>query len=417
MKNTSPIVPSPLWHQVLTPVVIIGALGYFVDIYDLILFSIVRTPSLKALGLSGQALIDQGAFLINMQMGGMLIGGILWGILGDRRGRVEVLLGSILLYSMANIANGLVDHLASYAFWRFLAGLGLAGELGGSITLVSEVLSKELRGYGTTVVATVGVMGAVVGGLMADWVDWRTSYFIGGGMGLLLLMLRFSIAESGMFQKLKNQPRLVARGQFISLFTNLARCLKYLRCIAIGLPSWFVIGILVTFSPEFAKALHIQGLIKASYAVSSMYLGLTFGDLLSGCLSQWIRSRKRTVQGFLLFTLLALTLFYGSAGQTAALFYGIYFILGLGIGYWVIFVTIGAEQFGTNIRATVTTTVPNFVRGAVVPMLLIFKNLAASHGILLAGAMIGLTTLLLAFLALWGMEETFGKDLDYHEIL
>jgi MFS family permease len=318
---------------------------------------------------------------------------------------------------VANIANGLVDHLASYAGWRFLAGLGLAGELGGSITLVSEVLSKELRGYGTTVVATVGVMGEVVGGLMADWVDWRTSYFIGGGMGLLLLMLRFSIAESGMFQKLKSQPRLVARGQFISLFTDPARCLKYLRCIAIGLPSWFVIGILVTFSPEFAKALHIQGLIKAAYAVSSMYLGLTFGDLLSGCLSQWIRSRKRTVQGFLLFTLLALILFYGSAGQSSTLFYAIYFILGLGIGYWVIFVTIGAEQFGTNIRATVTTTVPNFVRGAVVPMLLVFKTLATNHGILMAGALIGLSTLLLAFLALWGMEETFGKDLDYHEIL
>jgi len=287
----------PAWRAVLQPAVIVGSLGYFVDIYDLILFSILRIPSLKALGYEGQQLIDYGILLLNCQMAGMLVGGVVWGILGDRIGRVQLLFGSILLYSVANIANGLVGSVESYAVWRFIAGVGLAGELGGSITLVSEVLSKELRGYGTAVVATIGTMGAVVGGLVADKVDWRTAYFIGGGLGLALLFLRMSVAESGMFSAVKHSG--VKRGSFLSLFTDGKRFRKYLRCILIGVPSWYVVGILVTFSPELAKALQISGEIKTAYAVISVYLGLVFGDLASGFLSQWIGSRKKMVAGFL----------------------------------------------------------------------------------------------------------------------
>ena len=239
--------PKPAWRVVLQPAVIVGALGYFVDIYDLILFSILRIPSLRALGYEGQQLIDYGILLLNCQMAGMLVGGVVWGILGDRIGRIQLLFGSILLYSVANIANGFVGSVESYAVWRFIAGVGLAGELGGSITLVSEVLSKELRGYGTAVVATIGTMGAVVGGFVADMVDWRTAYFIGGGLGLLLLFLRMSVAESGMFSAAKHSG--VRRGSFLSLFTDGKRFRKYLRCILIGVPSWYVIGVLVTFSP------------------------------------------------------------------------------------------------------------------------------------------------------------------------
>lgn len=403
----------PKWLQVLQPVVIVGSLGYFVDIYDLILFSILRVPSLKSLGYSGQELVNYGILLLNCQMIGMLVGGVVWGILGDRIGRIQLLFGSILLYSCANIANGFVHSVETYALWRFIAGVGLAGELGGSITLVSEVLSKELRGYGTTLVATIGVLGAVVGGLVADRVDWRVAYFIGGGLGLTLLALRMSVAESGMFKHLKQSG--VSRGNFLSLFTNKTRFGKYLRCILIGVPSWFVVGVLVTFSPEFASALGIDGVVKSAYAVISVYLGLTVGDLLSGFLSQWLRSRKNVVCGFLLLTFATIVAFLLLHGESTRMFYGIIFLMGVGIGYWAVFVTIAAEQFGTNIRATVATSVPNFVRGSVVPITLAFDFCKKAFGILPGAAIVGAACIAIALLALWGLEETHGKDLAYHE--
>ena len=405
----------PAWRAVLQPAVIVGSLGYFVDIYDLILFSILRIPSLKALGYEGQQLIDYGILLLNCQMAGMLVGGVVWGILGDRIGRVQLLFGSILLYSVANIANGLVGSVESYAVWRFIAGVGLAGELGGSITLVSEVLSKELRGYGTAVVATIGTMGAVVGGLVADKVDWRTAYFIGGGLGLTLLFLRMSVAESGMFSAVKHSG--VKRGSFLSLFTGGKRFRKYLRCILIGVPSWYVVGILVTFSPELAKALQISGEIKTAYAVIAVYLGLVFGDLASGCLSQWIGSRKKVVAGFLALTAVSTAAYLMLHGESATVFYTIVFFAGFSIGYWAVFVTIAAEQFGTNIRATVATSVPNFVRGAVVPITLGFDFAKNQFGIIPGAAIVGVVCLAIAVLALMGLEETHGKDLDYHEVI
>lgn len=405
----------PAWRVVLQPAVIVGALGYFVDIYDLILFSILRIPSLRALGYEGQQLVDYGILLLNCQMAGMLVGGVVWGILGDRIGRIQLLFGSILLYSVANIANGLVGSVESYAVWRFIAGVGLAGELGGSITLVSEVLSKELRGYGTAIVATVGTMGAVVGGLVADMVDWRTAYFIGGGLGLALLFLRMSVAESGMFRAVKNTG--VKRGSFLSLFTDGKRFRKYLRCILIGVPSWYVVGILVTFSPEFAKALEISGEVKAAYAVIAVYLGLTAGDLASGFLSQWIGSRKKVVAGFIFLTAVAIAAYLLLHGESPLVFYTIVFFAGVGIGYWAVFVTIAAEQFGTNIRATVATSVPNFVRGSVIPITLGFDYAKSAIGLIPGAAVVGLICLAIALIALAGLEETHGKDLDYHEVI
>ena len=405
----------PAWRVVLQPAVIVGALGYFVDIYDLILFSILRIPSLRALGYEGQQLIDYGILLLNCQMAGMLVGGVAWGILGDRIGRIQLLFGSILLYSVANIANGLVGSVESYAVWRFIAGVGLAGELGGSITLVSEVLSKELRGYGTAIVATIGTMGAVVGGLVADLVDWRTAYFIGGGLGLLLLFLRMSVAESGMFSAVKNSS--VKRGSFVSLFTDAKRFRKYARCILIGVPSWYVIGILVTFSPELAKALEINGEVKAAYAVIAVYLGLVFGDLASGFISQWLGSRKRVVAGFLVLTAASIAAYLMLRGESTTVFYTIVFCAGFSIGYWAVFVTIAAEQFGTNIRATVATSVPNFVRATVIPITLGFNFLKDSIGAIPSAAVVGVICLVIAALALMGLEETHGKDLDYHEVI
>jgi MFS family permease len=401
--------------EILKPAVIVGALGYFVDVYDLILFSILRIASLKDLGFSGEQLLNDGIFLLNVQMVGMLLGGIAFGILGDRLGRVVLLFGSILLYSVANIANGFVHSVEAYAVWRFIAGFGLAGELGGGITLVSEVLSKEARVYGTMIVSAVGVFGAVVGALIANWVQWRHAYFIGGGLGLLLLVLRLSVAESGMFKQLRATPQKIARGNFLSLFQNGKRFLKYVRCILIGLPNWFAIGILVAFSPELSKALKIQGEIDAAHAIAFGYVGITLGGFASGWFSQQLRSRKKIIFAFILFTFAAMAAYFLCAGVSAATFYLIILFLGVGVGYWAVFVTVAAEQFGTNIRATVATTVPNFIRGSVVPLSWTFKHLNPKIGMVNSAAVVGTACILIALWALRGLDETHGKDLDYIE--
>jgi putative MFS transporter len=408
-------------RESLKPAVIVGALGYFVDVYDLILFSIVRRASLLDLGVPDSRILEQGILLLNWQMAGMLVGGIIFGILGDRLGRVVLLFGSILLYSVANIANGFVHSVEAYAVWRFIAGVGLAGELGGGITLVTEVLSKEARGYGTMIVATIGVFGAVIGGLVADLVHWRNAYFIGGGLGLLLLVLRMSVAESGMFKQLRTSPGQVARGDFLSLFKQWDRFLKYLRCILIGLPLWFVIGILVSFSPEFAAALKIRGEVNVAHAVAFAYLGITFGGFASGFFSQQLRSRKQIIFAFVLFTLAAMVAYFLAAGVSSATLYLIILFLGFGVGYWTVFVTVAAEQFGTNIRATVATTVPNFIRGSVVPLTLAFNYLKSFKmggepvGVVTSAAIVGTICILTALWALRGLDETYGKELDYIE--
>ncbi len=362
--------------QILKPAVIVGALGYFVDVYDLILFTILRIPSLKDMGFSGDLLVSHGILLLNLQMIGMLVGGIFFGILGDRFGRVALLFGSIFLYSFANIANGFVHtSITAYGVWRFIAGFGLAGELGGGITLVTEILPQRLRGYGTTIISTVGVFGAVIGGLVAQKVDWHTAYFIGGGLGLVLLVLRLSVAESGMFKHLRTAQSHVSRGNFLMLFTNGKRFMKYLRCILIGLPLWCIVGMLVAFSPEISKALNIQGEIKVAQAIAFCYLGITFGGFASGYFSQLLRSRRKILFGFLLFTSAAMTAYFLTRGQSDGTFYLVILLLGFGVGYWTVFATIAAEQFGTNIRATVATTVPNFVRGATVLITIAFNYL------------------------------------------
>lgn len=406
--------PSAL-REILQPAVIVGALGYFVDVYDLILFAILRLPSLKDLGFTGELLVSHGILLLNLQMLGMLIGGIFFGILGDRVGRVALLFGSILIYSIANIANGFVHSIEAYAVWRFVAGFGLAGELGGGITLVTEVLPKALRGYGTTIISTVGVFGAVIGGLVAQRVDWRTAYFIGGGLGLVLLVLRLSVAESGMFKQLRSAPTNVSRGNFFMLFNSAKRFMKYLRCILIGLPLWCIVGILVTFSPEISKALNIQGEVKVAQGIAFCYLGITFGGFASGYFSQLLQSRRKILFAFLIFTALAMAAYFLIAGQSNGTFYLVILLLGFGVGYWTVFATIAAEQFGTNIRATVATTVPNFVRGATVPLTLAFNQLKPACGLVASAAIISFACVAIALWALRGLEETYDKELDYLE--
>lgn len=396
--------------------VIVAALGYFVDIYDLLLFSIVRVTSLKSLHVvTEQDLLDKGIYLINAQMAGLLLGGILWGIMGDKRGRLSVLFGSILLYSLANIANGFVTSVDQYALLRFIAGIGLAGELGAGITLVSEVLPTRLRGYGTTIVASVGLFGAVAANLVAHSVkeNWQVAYFIGGGLGLALLVTRVSVLESGIYLKVKEETR--DRGNFLKLFTSREKLSRFLSCIFIGLPIWFVIGILITFSPELAREIGFTGNVVAGDAVMVSYLGLVAGDISTGLLSQYVRSRKKIVLWFIILTVVFILVYLFAPIKSLSFFYVCCFLLGFGVGYWALFVTIAAEQFGTNLRSTVATTVPNFIRGTVLPLTMGFQFLSQRVGLINAALVVGLCTIVISLVALRALKETFGRDLSFLE--
>ncbi len=416
---------TPASSRSVTAIVMVAALGYFVDIYDLLLFGIVRVPSLISLGYEkGSPLLTQkGEFLITMQMFGMLIGGILWGVIGDKKGRLSVLFGSIFLYSIANIANGMVDTVAAYATWRFIAGVGLAGELGAGITLVAEVMPKEKRGVGTMIVASVGLTGAVVANLVYRFSsDWRLCYYIGGGLGLGLLLLRIGVSESGMFKTAQSEK--VSRGNFVALFTDGKRLGKYLRCILIGMPTWYVIGVLVTFSPEFAKALGIEGEVKGGDAIMYAYTGIVLGDLATGALSQLLKSRLRVMYIFLAMTAVTVLIYLNAYGVSVGTLYLLCGLLGFVTGFWVIFVTISAEQFGTNLRATVTTTTPNFVRGALPLILFLFTffqnqlaHLGSGPARINAGLIVGAIVILISGIALRGLKETFHEDLNYVEQL
>lgn len=396
--------------------VIISALGYFVDIYDLLLFGIVRIPSLKDLGLNPDA---DGTFILNCQMIGLLIGGVFWGIFGDKKGRLSVLFGSILVYSLANIACGFLPYFPktnlvyTYALLRFVAGVGLAGELGAGITLVSESLPKELRAIGTSVVAGFGLMGAVVAQLTVELSGgWNISYIIGGGLGILLLFLRISVSESGIYKNIKHQS--VSKGNFLSFFTNKDRLIRYLKCIAVGLPTWYCIGILAVLANQFAPELGIKE-INPGKAIMWGYVGISVGDLMSGFISQMLKSRKKAIFYMLLFTIVGVGIMLFGNTNTETKYYAFCVWLGLGTGYWAMFVTLAAEQFGTNIRNTATTTVPNMVRGLVPVMILAFDFFKKDFSVIISAAIVGVVVFGLAFYSTLTISETHNKDLDFTE--
>jgi MFS family permease len=397
----------------LVRMVTVAALGYFVDLYDLILFSVVRVESLKDLGIPAEQALAQGVPLINAQMIGMLLGGLLWGVLGDKRGRLSVLYGSILMYSLANIANGFVQTVDQYIILRFIAGVGLAGELGAGVTLVMESMPADKRGWGTTVIATLGVLGAATAAATAEFLPWRHAYLLGGFMGLALLLLRIRIGESGLFEHAKASK--VSRGSLLMLFSSPGRVGRLLAITAVGLPIWYTIAIPVTFSTELGKALGMEVAPQASQAILFNYLGLAVGDLACGALSQWWRSRRKVLSLFVAATVGSVALYFASAPVSLTAFYAICFVIGISAGYWAMFVTVASEQFGTNLRATVTTSVPNFVRGGVVPMTLSLKWLMETRPVTEAAIIVGVAVVLLALVGLLTVEETFGKSLDFHE--
>ncbi len=396
---------------------IVAALGYFVDIYDLLLFTIVKAPSLRDVGADAATMLADSTHVLNWQMTGLLIGGIFWGILGDRYGRLSVLFGSIILYSVANFLTGFIHTVDQYAWCRFVAGLGLAGELGAGITLVSELLPKNKRGIGTSLVAGIGLSGAVVAYFTYKLTgDWRLCYKIGGGLGILLLLLRVKVSESGMFQQVKNSA--ISRGDFRMFFTKASRFKKYVLSILIGLPTWYVIGIVVNQSDKFAEKLYGSNSIDSGRSIMFAYAGIAVGDILVGLLSQQFKSRKRALFVFYMMTIACLFFFYSSLNNSDVSMYTICGLLGFSTGFWAIFVTMGAEQFGTNLRATAATTIPNMVRGALPLINLLFLNVFQKSwgwSLLKSGMVTGFVTILITLIAFYFTEETFHKDLDFIE--
>ena len=397
--------------------VLVAALGYFVDIYDLLLFTIVREPSLHGIGVNDAGMILASTRIINWQMTGLIMGGILWGVLGDKKGRLSVLFGSIVLYSIANFATGFVQTVPQYAWARLIAGIGLAGELGAGITLVSELLPREKRGIGTSLVAGVGLSGALAAYFTFQLTDdWRLCYKIGGGLGLLLLALRISVVESGMFHSMKKLA--VVRGNLMMFFTNARRFRKYLLAILIGLPTWYVIGILVNLSNRFAGELYGATNLDSGRAIMFAYAGISLGDIAVGLVSQWLKSRKKALFIFYGLTVIGIVLFFSPLNHSDATMYAISCFLGFATGFWAIFVTMGAEQFGTNIRATAATTIPNMVRGSLVLINLMFVDLFRQHfqwSLVLSAVITGTIVMVVAIVSAWLTEETFHKDLNYVE--
>ena len=402
-------------HSIFNIAVVVAALGYFVDIYDLLLFGIIRLPSLQSLGLTLDEAKISGENILMWQMGGLLIGGIIWGVMGDKKGRLSVLFGSIILYSLANIANGFVQNEMQYSIVRFIAGIGLAGELGAGITLVSELTPKEKRGLATSMVAGIGLTGAVVAFIMKENFDWRTCYFIGGGLGLLLLLLRISVAESGMYNHVKKLG--VQKGNFFMLFTNADRFKRYLKSILIGLPTWFVIGVLVTFSNDFGIAMGIKEKIDPGKAIMYAYAAISIGDIAVGFVSQWLKSRKKALYIFYGITVIFMVLFFTALNNgTASAMYWVCAGLGFGTGFWAIFVTIGAEQFGTNLRATAATTIPNMVRGMLTLFILpLFRYMRGITDYVTGGWISAIIIMVITIIAAILIKETFHKDLNYIE--
>jgi MFS family permease len=409
----------PKQYGILSLPVIVGALGFFVDIYDLLLFNIVRRSSFADLGVPESSMKDIGEHIISWQMLGLTVGGILWGMLGDKKGRTSVLFGSILLYSLATIANGFVQTVDQYTWLRFIAGLGLAGELGASITLTSELLPKEKRGIAASIIATSGVMGTITAYFIHNWSggDWRLCYFIGGGMGLALLFLRMGVLDSRMYDKAKEKH--IQMGNFLMLINNRERFFRYMRGILIGLPVWYIIGVIISFSDEFAKQFGIAGFDQPK-ALMLQYVALAFGDMFAGIISNVMKSRKKTLYLYYAITALFLFLFFAlKGGGSATNMYLLCMGLGFGSGISVLYITMSAEAFGTNLRATAAISIPNLVRGCLPLLLLLFQFLRSENVLadyVTAAWVTGALVMLIGIIAVIKTKETFAKELDYVEL-
>ena len=393
--------------------IIASALGFFVDLYDIIILSIVRSKSLLELGIPETELLSKGVFLINVQMVGMLIGGFVWGIIGDKMGRLSVLFGSIILYSSATFANAYAPNFEIYLLLRFLAGVGLAGELGAAITLVTEQMPQKYRGIGPAIIGGSGMLGAIVGAYIGGKYTWQFTYQLGGGLGFALLILRLGVLESGLFNAMKDKTS--NKGNLRLLFKNKAYIIKYISICVLGFPVWYVNGVVMTFTPEIAKAWGMTEIPSVSTVFTYYFIGLTFGDLTGGFVSQYLKSRKKAIRLYLSMYAVAAVVFFMVGNQSLTLYYGLLLFLGFCVGYSIVLLTLAAEQYGTNIRATVTTSSLNILRATVIPQTLLFGFLSPYIGIVNSAMVVGVVAILLAFWGLSNLEETFHKDLNYTE--
>lgn len=394
--------------------ILVSALGYFVDVYDIILFNAVRVPSLQALGLAGEELTNVGLSLISLQLVGMLLGGLFWGMLGDKRGRLSILFGSIFLYSSATLANAYVSSVEMYGVLRFIAGFGLAGEMGAGVTLVNELISKEKRGYATMIIATLGILGGVAGGLAGNFLHWQTAYILGGCGGFLLLLLRMGVRESALFANIKNQQHVV-KGSLLLLLSSPTLLAKYFKCLFVGLPFWVFVGLFMALAPEVGNALGVTDPVTPALAILYFNIGLGVGDLSSSIISQLLKSRKKAIQLYLSITFVSVLVFLTLKTPSSNVFYFFCALLGVGSGSWAVFLMIATEQFGTNLRATVTTSLPNFVRGMVIPFMALLGILKSQLGILSSLGVISLVSVAFAFMAICSLKETYGTHLDFLE--
>jgi putative MFS transporter len=394
----------------------IAAFGYFVDLFDLVLYGAVRVDSLQSLGYQGKELFEVGANLLNIQMAGMLVGGIFWGILGDRRGRKEALFGSIFIYSLATFLNAYVHDFAGYATLRFLAGIGLAGELGSAITLVSETLPQASRGLGSAFVAAVGFFGAAMASYTSQHMSWQNAYRFGGALGVLLLLSRVSVKESILFLKTHANNPNASFGSLGYLFSSGRRVKLMLLAFLAGVPIWYVAGILSYFAPEFAKELKTTGIVTAGTTIMMGYLGSIMGDIACGFLSQKLKSRKKAVLIFMILGgLIAIIHPLFMVGGSALSFYWVRFGIGFGNGFFAILIAWIAEMFGTNLRATLTSTLANLIRASVIPITFAFLHFNPTYGLLKTSAALGCFVFVLGIISVLNMPETFSRDLHYLE--
>ncbi len=393
--------------------IVASALGFFVDLYDIIILSIVRSKSLLAIGVPQSDLLSKGVTLINVQMAGMLIGGFIWGIIGDKFGRLSVLFGSIILYSTMTFANAYVTNFEMYLVLRFLAGVGLAGELGAAITLVTEQMPQKYRGIGPAIIAGCGMLGAIAGAYVGGHYDWRFSYQLGGALGLVLIIMRLGVLESGLFNSMKGKSS--SRGDLSLIFNNKKHLIKYVSIAIMGFPGWFMNGVVMTFTPEIAKAWGMVELPTVSNVFTFFFIGFTFGDLSSGFVSQWMKSRKRAIRLYLTLFTVGMVAFFAFAKYSLTLYYGIFIFLGFSAGYTIVLLTLAAEQFGTNIRATVTTSTLNLIRATVIPQAALFGFLTPQIGAAQSAMVVGVIAVVVAYWGLSNLDETFDKDLDFME--
>lgn len=395
--------------------VVVSALGFFVDLYDIIIFSAERIDSFRELGVPEAEWTTAGGAILSMQMFGMLVGGFLWGMVGDKYGRLKVLFGSILMYSLFTLLNAFVTDLAEYRWCRFLAGVGLAGELGAGITLVSEQMDKRYRGLAVAMVGGLGMFGAVTAGLVSNAFSWKTSYIIGASLGFVLLALRFSMVESGLFHVMRDDK--VRRGDFLIVLRDRRLLWKFFCILLVGMPGWFATGVLITFTKEISSSMGMPVLPVAATVISLNFLGFAFGDPFCGLLSQYLKSRKKAIYAFLICYGVFLTLFYKFGGTSLKAYYGLYIGMGFSVGFTIMLFTLAAEQFGTNLRTLVTSSSLNLTRAWVIPLTFVFTRLATAleGNFLLSAQIISASALLLAFFAMTQLEETYHKDLDFYD--